>query len=102
MSVRASTRSSRPSACSGGRAQRLKMSDHPNKHIREAGDYATSRGWRLVKSGPRAHAGDAYTARRRHGEVVSLRFTAHHACRKTTPVTFGGASTPARTKAVMG
>ena len=32
------------------------MNDHPNKHIREAVDYALSRGWRLVKPGPRAHA----------------------------------------------
>ena len=32
------------------------MNDHPNKHIREAADYALARGWRLVKSGPRAYA----------------------------------------------
>jgi len=32
------------------------MNDHPNKHIREAIDYALANGWRLVKSGPRAHA----------------------------------------------
>lgn len=29
---------------------------HPNKHIREAIDYAIARGWRFVKSGPRTHA----------------------------------------------
>ncbi len=33
----------------------LGMNDHPNKHIREAVNYAMARGWRLVKSGPRAH-----------------------------------------------
>ena len=32
------------------------MNDHPNKHIRAAVDEAIRRGWRLVKSGPRAHA----------------------------------------------
>jgi hypothetical protein len=32
------------------------VNDHPNKHIRDAVDYAISQGWRLVKSGPRAHA----------------------------------------------
>jgi len=33
-----------------------RVNDHPNKHIREAVDYAIREGWRLVKSGPRAHA----------------------------------------------
>ena len=32
------------------------MNDHPNKHIREAVDYALEHGWRLVKSGARSHA----------------------------------------------
>jgi hypothetical protein len=32
------------------------MDDHPNKHIRAAVDYAVAKGWRLVKSGSRAHA----------------------------------------------
>ena len=32
------------------------MNDHPNKHIREAVDYALANGWRLVKAGARAHA----------------------------------------------
>jgi hypothetical protein len=31
------------------------MNDHPNKHIREAVDYALVHGWRLRKAGPRAH-----------------------------------------------
>ena len=31
------------------------MNDHPNKHIREAVDYALDHGWRLRKAGPRAH-----------------------------------------------
>lgn len=31
------------------------MMAHPNKHIREAIEYAESRGWRFEKSGPRAH-----------------------------------------------
>jgi len=31
------------------------MHDHPNKHIREAIDYAIQRGWTLKKSGSRAH-----------------------------------------------
>ena len=30
------------------------MNDHPNKHIREAIDYALEHGWRLRKAGPRA------------------------------------------------
>ncbi len=28
---------------------------HPNKHIREAIEFAESQGWRFQKSGPRAH-----------------------------------------------
>jgi hypothetical protein len=31
------------------------MSDHKNKHIRAAVDYALERGWRFVPAGPRAH-----------------------------------------------
>lgn len=31
------------------------MNDHPNKHIREAVNYALEHGWRLLKAGPRAH-----------------------------------------------
>lgn len=31
------------------------MSDHSNKHIREAVGYALEHGWRLRKSGARAH-----------------------------------------------
>ena len=32
------------------------MNEYPNKHIRDAIDDAIASGWRLVKSGPRAHA----------------------------------------------
>jgi len=32
------------------------MNNHPNKHIRAAIDYALEHGWRLRKSGARAHA----------------------------------------------
>ena len=32
------------------------MNDHPNKHIREAVDYALEHGWTLRKAGPRGHA----------------------------------------------
>lgn len=28
---------------------------HPNKHIREAIEYAQERGWTFLKAGPRAH-----------------------------------------------
>ena len=31
------------------------MNNHPNKHIREAVDYALAHGWRLGHAGPRAH-----------------------------------------------
>ena len=31
------------------------VADHPNKHIREAIEYALDHGWTLQKSGPRAH-----------------------------------------------
>jgi hypothetical protein len=31
------------------------MAEHPNKHIREAVQYAVSKDWRLRKAGPRAH-----------------------------------------------
>ena len=31
------------------------MNDHPNKHIREAVDYALDHGWRLRKAASRAH-----------------------------------------------
>lgn len=36
--------------------QELTWADHANKHIREALDYAESKGWTVRKSGPRAHA----------------------------------------------
>jgi hypothetical protein len=32
------------------------MAKHPNKHIREAIEYAENHGWRFVKSAPRAHS----------------------------------------------
>ncbi len=32
------------------------MADHPNKHIRDALEYAEEHGWTIRKSGPRAHA----------------------------------------------
>ena len=50
------------------------MNDHPNKHIRGAVDFATARGWRLVKSGPRAHAwGRLYCpARQRGGCIITV------------------------------
>jgi hypothetical protein len=32
------------------------VADHPNRHIREAIEFALSHGWTLVKSAPRAHA----------------------------------------------
>lgn len=31
------------------------MSDHPNKHIREAICYVKGKGWAVTKAGPRAH-----------------------------------------------
>jgi hypothetical protein len=31
------------------------VAHHPNKHIRDAIEYAISQGWTLKKSGPRAH-----------------------------------------------
>jgi len=31
------------------------MTEHPNKYIREAVNYALEHGWRLRKAGPRAH-----------------------------------------------
>jgi hypothetical protein len=61
------------------------MNDHPNKHIRAAIDYALGRGWRLVKSGPRAHAwGRLFCpAQVRGGCIVSVygtpRVPEHHA-----------------------
>jgi len=30
--------------------------NHPNKHIRQALEYAENQGWSIQKSGPRAHA----------------------------------------------
>src|SRR2546423_302152 len=32
------------------------VADHPNKHIRDALEYAEEHGWTMRKSGPRAHA----------------------------------------------
>jgi hypothetical protein len=47
------------------------MNDHPNKPIREAVDFAVSRSWRLVKSGPRAHAwGRLYCPARTRGGCI--------------------------------
>jgi hypothetical protein len=33
----------------------MEMADHPNKHIREAIRHAERHGWRVTKSGARAH-----------------------------------------------
>lgn len=47
------------------------MNDHPNKHIRAAIDDTIARGWRLVKSGPRAHAwGRLYCAQGGRGGCI--------------------------------
>jgi hypothetical protein len=45
------------------------MNRHPNKHIREAVDYALTNGWTLKPAGPRAHIwGMLYCQRSdRHG-----------------------------------
>ena len=44
----------------------MSRNDHPNKEIRKAIDYALERGWRLEKSGGRAHSwGTLYCP---HGE----------------------------------
>jgi len=32
------------------------LAEHPNRHIREAIEFALTRGWTLVKSAPRAHS----------------------------------------------
>jgi hypothetical protein len=47
---------------------------HPNKIIREAVDFAVANGWRLVKSGPRAHAwGRLYgPAKTRGGCIITV------------------------------
>lgn len=61
------------------------MTDHPDKHIREAVAYAVTRGWRLVETGPRAHAwGRLYCpAEARGGCIISVygtpRVAEHHA-----------------------
>lgn len=33
----------------------MELATHPNKHIREAVQYAENHGWRVVKAGARAH-----------------------------------------------
>ena len=41
------------------------MADHPNKHIREAIEYAEGKGWEFVKAGGHAHIfGTLYCPRR--------------------------------------
>jgi hypothetical protein len=57
-------------ACQAG----VGMNDHPNKHIRAAVEYAISKGWRLVKSGPRAHAWGRLLCPRkaRNGCIISV------------------------------
>jgi hypothetical protein len=37
------------------RPQAHRMTDHPNKHIRAAIEYALRRGWRLRKAGGQSH-----------------------------------------------
>ncbi|MBC8876853.1 MAG: hypothetical protein H8E44_46085 [Planctomycetes bacterium] len=41
------------------------MAKHPNKHIRQAIEYAEQNGWTFVKAGPRSHLfGRLYCPRR--------------------------------------
>jgi len=52
----------------------LMAKQHPNKHIREAIQYAEQRGWRFEKAGPRAHVYGALLCplREREGHVVRV------------------------------
>lgn len=47
---------------------------HPNKDIREAIEYAVSKGWRVEKAGPRAHPwGHLYCPERsREGHIIRV------------------------------
>lgn len=61
------------------------VNDHPNKHIRAAIDEALAKGWRLLKSGPRAHTwGRLFCpAQERAGCIIAVystpRVPEHHA-----------------------
>lgn len=47
------------------------MAEHPNKHIREAIQYALGKGWRLRKAGPRAHVwGQLFCPHARRGGCI--------------------------------
>jgi hypothetical protein len=50
------------------------MAEHPNKHIREAIEYAEQRGWEFVKSSARAHSfGALYCPRHeRDGCIIQV------------------------------
>ncbi len=41
--------------CRKSRREEKTLADHPNKHIREAVEYAENNGWRVVKANARAH-----------------------------------------------
>ena len=65
------------------------MSDHPNKHIREAVQYALAHGWTLRKAGPRAHAWGRLYCPLRNREGCQHAVYSTPRARSPCPVIFG-------------
>jgi hypothetical protein len=61
------------------------MATHPNKHIREAIEYAEQRGWEFVKAGARAHSFGALYCPHRERDGCILRYMARHEILKGMP-----------------
>ena len=59
------------------------VADHPNKHIREAVQYALSSGWTLRKAGPRAHTWGVSIVHKATGQAASEPSTRHRDIQKT-------------------
>ena len=65
------------------------MADHPDKHIREAVNYALSKGWRLKKGGSRAHAWGRLYVLRRPGKAAKFLCSRRRETRRTMRGGFG-------------
>ena len=74
------------------------MAKHPNKHIREAIEYAEGNGWTFTKASGRAHIFRTLWCSRRDRTAVDSVFIQRHEVRTIMHVGFAVPSIVARTK----